>query len=120
MVQLVSGGNVSLYNALGTVQLIADMGGWFTDGSNPAANGSSFSGLTPHRILDTRDGTGGFSTPLGPQNTMKLAVAGQGGVPASGAPAVVLNVAVTKPKIGSYLTLYPEDARTRPDASNLN
>src|SRR5438105_9423976 len=45
------------------------------------------------RILDTRDGTGGVpSTPLGPNASLDAQVAGLGGVPASGASAVVLNV----------------------------
>jgi VCBS repeat protein len=116
-------GWVSIYNPVGSVHVIVDVGGWFTDGSNPAANGSSFSGLTPYRILDTRpDGppVGNHAYPLGPQSLLKLVVAGKGGVPASGASAVVLNVTVTGPTQGSYLTVYPDDAINRPVVSDLN
>ena len=42
-----------------------------------------------------------------------------GGVPATGAGAVVLNVAVTNPSAPSFLTLFPSGT-TRPVASNLN
>src|SRR5206468_1704194 len=42
-----------------------------------------------------------------------------GGVPATGAGAVVLNVAVTNPTAASFLTLFPSGT-TRPVASNLN
>ena len=42
-----------------------------------------------------------------------------GGVPASGVSAVVLNVTVTNPTAGSYLTAYPSGGSV-PTASNLN
>ena len=52
-----------------------------------------------------------------------MPVAGVGGVPAmnAGVPptAVVLNVTVTNPSSGSYLTIWP-DAATRPTTSDLN
>jgi hypothetical protein len=123
IVKLSSSGQLTIYNAAGYVNVIVDVGGWFTDGSNPSATGSSFAGLTPHRILDTRDGTGGFFTPLGQGQTIAATVAGQGGVPLMGASiapsAVVLNVTVTDTTAASYLTLWPSDA-TQPTASDLN
>lgn len=42
-----------------------------------------------------------------------------GGVPASGVLAVVLNVTVTQPTRGGFLTVFPSGT-TRPLASNLN
>ena len=42
-----------------------------------------------------------------------------GGVPTTGVSAVVLNVTVTDPNAGSYLTVYPNGASV-PTASNLN
>jgi len=42
-----------------------------------------------------------------------------GGVPATGVSAVVLNVTVTQPTTGSFLTVYPSGT-TRPLASSLN
>jgi len=116
-------GWVSVYNPVGTVQVIADVGGWFTDGTDAGANGSRFVGVTPARILDTRDGTGGFSTPLGQGGTIAATVAGVGGVPAMNATvppsAVVLNITVTDTTAASFLTVWPDDA-TRPNASDLN
>ena len=116
-------GWVSFFNAAGSVNVIADIGGWFGDGSNPAATGSRFVGVTPARILDTRDGTGGFSTPVGPGQTIAATVAGLGGVPAMNATvaptAVVLNVTVADTTAPSYLTVWP-DAAPQPNASDLN
>ena len=85
--------------------------------------GSSLTPLTPFRILDTRSGAGGFSAPVGPNQSIALQVAGVGGIPtmASATPpkAVVLNVTVTGPTTGSYLTVWP-DAVARPGTSDLN
>jgi hypothetical protein len=115
-------GKVSFYNASGNVDVIADVGGWFTDTTSTAA-GSLFVGVTPVRILDTRDGTGGVSTPLGPGATIAMQVAGQGGVPpmtaATPPTAVVLNITVTGPSAPSYLAAWP-DGTQQPLASDLN
>lgn len=115
--QTSTGGWVSFYNALGSVNVIADVVGWFTDGTT-AAGGSTFVGVTPARILDTRTALN-----LGPGATLILPVAGQGGVPAMNATvaptAVVLNVTVTNPTAASYLTAWPDGA-TQPLASDLN
>jgi hypothetical protein len=128
-----SGGQVNFFNQFGTVDVIADVGGWFTDSSNAAATGSKFVGVTPARILDTRDGIGlvnglgGLAPPpstrLGPGEGIAVQVAGQGGVPAMGAQnppsAVVANVTVTNPTASGFLTAWP-DGSSRPLASDLN
>jgi uncharacterized protein YvpB len=75
--------------------------------------------LVPTRILDTRFGTGGVTTPLGPGATLDFQVTGAGGVPASGVSSVVLNVAVTNTTSGSFLTVYPTGTPL-PTAANLN
>src|SRR4029077_6495658 len=117
IVKLGTGGSVSFYNAFGNVNVLADVAGWFTDGST-AASGGLFVGMTPARILDTR-----MTSRVGPGATRTLVVAGQGGVPAinSSIPptAVVLNVTVTNPTAPSYLTVWPDGA-PQPLASDLN
>ena len=123
VVPLGAGGMVTIYNPVGSVEAIADVSGWFTD-VTPGGTGSSFTGVAPARILDTRNGTGGFSAPLGPGQRLSLLVAGRSGVPSMSAAvpptAVVLNVAVTAPTASSsYLTLWPEGA-TRPGTADLN
>jgi hypothetical protein len=123
--KLGTGGKVTIYNAFGNVDVIADVGGWFTDGSDPTAVGGATSGLTPARVLDTRNGTGGFTTPIGPAGTIFLQVAGNGGVPSMSYPvpptAVILSVTVTNATAPSNLRLFPSDAVTQPpNASDLN
>ena len=115
IVKVGTGGMVSFFNAAGNVALIADVNGWFTDGTTSNASGDVFTGTEPNRIMDTRQG----GSPIGPGQTIHMNVAGQGGVPASGAHSVVINVTVTNPTAGSYLTLWPTGA-TQPVASDLN
>ncbi len=80
----------------------------------PPSGPGEFTPLTPARLLDTRQGSG----PIAGGTSISLNVA-SGGVPSSGAGAVVLNVTVDQPTESGYLTVWPSGA-TRPTASNLN
>ena len=124
VVELGAGGQVNLYNAAGSVDAVADVAGWYTDGIT-ASSGSTFTGVTPVRILDTRNGTGGFAGRVPAGGTIAVTVAGWGGVPlmSSTSPvpptAVVLNVTATDPTASSFLTIFPDGA-PRPATSDLN
>jgi hypothetical protein len=107
-------GEVCFY-VYGTTHLLADVSGYFP-------TGSGFSAVTPIRIMNTRGGAK-VGNAAGTGAPFVLKVTGQGGVPASGVAAVVLNVTVTQsenPTLGGgFVTVYPCD-KPRPDASNLN
>jgi hypothetical protein len=110
-------GSVSLFNAAGSTDLIADVAGWFDDGS--VEGGAQFHPLNPTRALDTRTTTGGHPGALGNGASLTLPLAGSlAGVP-SDASAVVMNTTVTSPTSASYLTVWPAGT-ARPTASNLN
>jgi len=109
-----AGGKVNLYNLAGAVHLVADVAGWFGDGTE--AGGARFHAFSPSRILDTRGGNG---APVGPLVPLELQVTGRGGVPAVDVAAVVLNVTVTQPTDSTHLTVWPS-GQARPLASNLN
>ena len=113
VVKVGTAGKVSLFNAAGSVDLIADVNGWFTD-TTGTPSGDIFTGTSPSRIMDTRLG----GAPAGPGSTIHMNVIGQGGVP-TGAHSVVINVTVTNPTASSYLTLWPHGA-SQPVASDLN
>jgi hypothetical protein len=84
------------------------------------ADGGSYHPLTPARILDTRNGTGGFPAHRVAAGTaLALQVTGSGNVPSTGVSAVVLNVTATKPTGPGFVIAYPAGA-ARPNASNLN
>ncbi|MEW2581929.1 hypothetical protein [Streptomyces virginiae] len=106
-------GKVDLRNNSGSVDLIADVTGYY------AATGSAFSAAGPVRLLDTRDGTGARAGAVGPGGSVSLQVTGIAGVPAQGVTAVVLNVTVTNPTEASHLIVHPHGA-ARPGVSNLN
>ncbi len=113
VVKLSTAGKVTIYNLTGNTDVVADVGGWFTDATS-TAGGSVFYGITPARILDTRNG----GTPIGPNGTLTVSVGGAGVVPAA-AKAVVMNVTVTNTTLSSYLTVWPSLV-TQPTASDLN
>ncbi|HEX5402739.1 MAG TPA: right-handed parallel beta-helix repeat-containing protein [Pseudonocardiaceae bacterium] len=88
--------------------------------SHPFTVGSAYFSLSPERVLDTRDGTGGVRIGrVGPNGVVSLKLAGTHGIPATGVSAVVLNVTAVNPTANSFLTVYP-DLTTRPVASSLN
>jgi hypothetical protein len=109
-------GQLSMFNAAGTAQVIADVAGWYDDGTS--ATGALFHPVTPNRILDTRTGLGAPAAPLGPGATMNLQVTGRGGIPSTGVSGVVVNVTVTQPTALSYLTGFPA-GEALPLAANL-
>jgi hypothetical protein len=123
-------GQVSVYNLTGAADVFVDVGGWYTDSSNPSASGASFVALSPSRVCDTRmaqpgvdgnqcNGNGTVAGTLGAGGTRGVAIENEGGVPASGVVAVVANVTVTDTTSPSYLTAWP-NLTARPNASDLN
>ena len=100
--------------------VVVDVTGWF-----PA--GSSFTSVTPARVVDTRPGQpdGLRAVPkvkIGPTNTVEaqLTNLGPGGaiVPGTGVEAVALNVTVTESAGGGFVTVYA--CGTRPETSSVN
>ncbi|MEY2523598.1 MAG: hypothetical protein QOJ66_2163, partial [Ilumatobacteraceae bacterium] len=75
--------------------------------------------LNPARLLDTRTGEGGNISALSSQALTELKVAGFGGVPPTGATAVVLNVTVDAPLTAGFIQAWPS-GETQPVVSNLN
>jgi hypothetical protein len=115
-VKVGSAGRVDVFNAAGSVSVIADLNGSFTDTSG--GQGAQFQGIQPTRLLDTRDGTGGVRGQLGAGGNLSLQVTGTNGIPNT-AVAIVANLTVTGTTGSSYLTAWP-DLANRPTASDLN
>ena len=112
LVEVGAGGAVSFFNDAGTVDLVADVTGWF----GPAAT-QRYAPISPARVWDTRFGPGPTGR-LGAGELRDVVVTGLGGVPA-GATAVVLNVTAVAPTATTFVTAWPT-GETRPLASNLN
>ncbi|MER7520183.1 N-acetylmuramoyl-L-alanine amidase [Streptomyces sp. NPDC126499] len=107
-------GKVRFYNAFGSVDLLADVTGYYAKDTS----GSTHTSVEPQRIMDTRNGTGVAQGKVGPAGTVELQVAGANGIPAD-ATAVIMNVTATAPTSGGWVAAYPSGG-TRPGVSNLN
>ena len=115
-VKVGSGGRVRIGNGpAGTTQVVADLLGWYDDGTDPA--GAAFQGVAPRRLLDTREGLG-TSGPLDPDASVALPVRDGATVPTD-ATAVVLNLTATDAAAPGWLTVWP-DGSSPPLASNVN
>ena len=124
-VKLGAGGAVSLFNAVGTADVIVDVAGFYVPASDPA--GAGFASLTPRRVYDSRPAEqpqGGPKGALGPQSTVDIEIAGAAGtgVPV-GATAVVVNLTGVLGSKDTLLRAYPTPASANeqlPLVSNLN
>ncbi len=83
-----------------------------------AASGATYYPLTPARILDTRNSTGGVTGPIGEHASTSFQITGNGGVPGN-ATAVTGNLTVTQQTSAGYLYLGPTAAND-PPTSTLN
>jgi hypothetical protein len=112
-------GYVCVFNHLGTVNVVVDVGGWYGNGSD--SGGASFYPISPSRICDTRDGSGTecAGKTLGQGGTDSVQVDGTNLLPASGVVALVANVTAVSGTAATFLTVYP-DAGTLPGTSDLN
>ncbi len=74
---------------------------------------------TVGRLLDTRNGTGGYSTPMPTLTWRSVAVDGQAGIPSSGVSAVQVTVTAVSPAQAGIVYLAPDGVSNPPTVSNL-
>jgi hypothetical protein len=112
-----AGGKIRIKNFAGLTNTVADVVGWFDTGTG---GGDGFTGITPTRVLDTRDGTGhiGGHFTSGEVRNLVVAPSAGGAVPRD-ATAVVLNVTAVNPTSNGYVTGWPAGGAP-PLASSLN
>jgi subtilisin family serine protease len=108
-------GTVNFDLDAGSADLIADVVGYYGDGSGAGASGARYQSLAPSRILDSRFANQ-YSSPWGAGVTRDLTLPG---MPA-GATAVVLNVTATNPTAAGFATVWPSGLARPNPASNLN
>ena len=118
-----AGGKIRLYNFNYPTHMVADVAGWFdTSALTSTSRGSSFFGVPPQRVLDTRNGIGEASAVSGgkfaPLDSRTFTIAGIAALP-NNVESVVLNITAVSPTGTGWVTAYPDNT-TRPDASNLN
>jgi hypothetical protein len=106
-----AGGQVSIYNGVGSTDVVVDEEGYF---AAPSGTAGGYNALPPARLLDTRP-----AQTMNTGSTIDLQILGAGGVPTTGVSAVVLNVTATNTATQGYFTVFPSGT-TRPTASNVN
>lgn len=113
-VKVGTGGQVRLYNNLGTVNAVIDVVGYFRTGT-----GHAFHPQSPARILDSRPAfqVGAFATPWAGRTIRNLDVTT--GSVADGADSVLLNVTVTQTSATSFLSVWPNGS-PQATVSSLN
>ena len=110
-------GTVCFYT-FATTDMVVDINGWI-------ASGSSFHGVSPGRVLDTRTGASAGAlravprAKIGMGNVLQVQVADLPGfTPATGVSAVSLNVTATRTEAPGFLTVFA--CGTMEEVSSLN
>ena len=112
-VPLAADGSVEVRNSWGNTHVIVDLLGYYQPGG-----GVPFHPVRPARVLDTRNGTGGWlggvgSLPIN-QDVTDLAA-----VPAAGVAGIAVNVTATQASLPTHVTVWPS-GQGRPGTSNVN
>ncbi len=104
-------GSIVITNAFGSTDVIVDLSGYFS-----GSGASSFTGINPIRVLDTRPNSGYMdqNMTLGPGSSLALKIAGTNTVPAN-ATAAVINVTATDTLGWGYLTISPTGINSTSD-----
>lgn len=114
-VQTGSDGSIDFYNnGTGTVDVIADLTAMLTNGI-----GAGYQPISPVRMLDTRNGTGGTTGPVASFGTVNVPMDGLDGLPAN-LQSVAANVTVTAPTDPGDIEVYPNYLTTAPGVSTVN
>ncbi|HEX2130037.1 MAG TPA: GH25 family lysozyme [Actinophytocola sp.] len=103
---------IDLYNHWGSVDLLADLAGWYAPGE-----GSSFVAVTPWRLLDTRTKAVTWVPTGGTGRSITLDTSD-----AAGVTGAVINLTGVSPSTATFVSAYPKTSATpvRPGSSNLN
>lgn len=115
---------VNIWNSVGSVNVAVDIDGWY----QAPSSGTQFTALpSPARVCDTRVGSSAQGCTIGtvgPGGVLNLNVTGIDGIPAIGSThspiAIVANITVIDPTTGTFVTVYPGNLTTAPNASDLN
>ncbi len=136
--QISPSGQLTIHNGPaigGSVDVVVDLQGYFTTNNAGVSGAGHYNTTAPTRVADTRCGetppaTGAANCGAIPADNKTLktlttgqsvdvAVAGQGTIPATGLSAAVVQLTTTNPTTNGYLTAYPTGT-ARPTASNVN
>ncbi|MDQ2728045.1 MAG: hypothetical protein M3Y91_09340 [Actinomycetota bacterium] len=119
IVAVAGDGSINVFNYAGSVDVVVDVVGSFSDSTGSPTAGSLFTPVTPQRVTNTRTNSNGVD----PNATTTVAVAGGSGIPpvANGSPtAAALNVTEAADTAPGYLTVTPEPISPPATTSDVN
>ncbi len=120
-VPLGSNGQISIWNGLGTVDIVVDVEGYVSP--TTGSSGGQMNLLQPNaRICDTRTGNSTPCVGAGPfasGSTYTIQATGQGGIPSTGVQAVVIDVTVLPGSSAGWAVVWPY-GQSQPATSNIS
>jgi hypothetical protein len=112
-------GKVTIYNAAGSVDVVADIIGYYS--ATPASDTHGlFNPIAPVRIADSRGGQGIGLGPIASGQTRDVQVSGSNGITVPGTSSVVVNLTATGSAQTGYLAMFPKGAASQGQISNVN
>jgi len=112
-----SNGRFTVFNSSASADVVIDVVGWYAAANVPG--GSTYQGIRPQRVLDSRLGLGAPDKPMAPGGIIRLAVAGADKAVPADASAVVMTLTTTDVTRTTFLTAWP-NGTDRPPSSDLN
>ncbi|GAA4470888.1 hypothetical protein GCM10023170_088430 [Phytohabitans houttuyneae] len=116
-VKVGTGGQISVYNLAGSLDLFIDVQGYYLDSTQ--AGRDLYVPISPQRIFDNRTGMPNSTTRAVQAAGGKNITTGGVVVPSAGVTAVVLSVTAVSPNAAGYLDVFP-DGMVRSGSSALN
>jgi IPT/TIG domain len=130
IVQLSAGGGITIFNSVGSVDVIVDVQGYFAAPTGPGMVPGEFHGIAPFRICDTLANThtacaGATNNPLPGKTWRRVGLAGTASIPSTGAAAAVFNLTATQETTATFLAVTSPNGSDQcptgqPAFSNLN
>ncbi len=122
------GGAISIYNFMGSVDVLVDVEGYVAPPSNTTPTEGLFNPITPYRIADTRSGASDPATyanetfSAGQSRSFQISGTGTGSdiVPSSDVSAVVLNVTATNTSSNGFISVSATAPTSTPTFSDIN
>ena len=115
-VKLGEGGAIGLYNHVGTVDLLADVVGYYTKATDPKADAGRVVAFHPARVLDTRS----RQQPVFAGSTVSVDTGFLTSVVGFQPAGAFINITASEVTAETFATLYPRRLPKRPNASTLN
>ncbi|MER7178116.1 LamG-like jellyroll fold domain-containing protein [Streptomyces hyaluromycini] len=112
-----TGGTITISVQTSAAAVIAEITGYYTTGTT----GQKFHTINPTRLVDTRNGIGGTTTPVAANTAYNLTSAITQQVTTAATPTIAAMVTVTNPTAVGYATVYPTAVgKPTPIINNLN